>query len=434
MKSENKLFFLLFIITFCILEANSRVALSRPGKMLRIPSADFNNQKNLFSINLSSEIVSSQQNNSAFSVNFSNNLGYKYGLSFSKPIDPANSLELGFHIQKNILQFDDIFIEVGAHDILYRQGSESYNGIDTKGISLFGVISSKKNINDYSISTHMGVGTGKINSDSQIYFEDPKQRLDAFLGFRFMDLRGNTLIAEYDGAGINLGLAMPIFINYSINIGITKFDEFNEFATEDRTQDDYSLLKADAPSLLFGISMDIPNISEKNDNVVQGNGIYAKTDSSILYYDPICTEVVELLKDSISLNKNTIENLSAYNKMLQHQEAILIDSTRNNILREEIIYLKQNESMRHLSRSLRFFYDERYKDALSEINASIELSPNLAIAYGRRGSIYYKLGDKRRAILNWNIALQLDPEFIEIYDILKAVNKDNLSSTEIGKK
>ena len=90
--------------------------------------------------------------------------------------------------------------------------------------------------------------------------------------------------------------------------------------------------------------------------------------------------------------------------------------------------------MRHLSRSLRFFYDERYKDALSEINASIELSPNLAIAYGRRGSIYYKLGDKRRAILNWNIALQLDPEFIEIYDILKAVNKDNLSSTEIGKK
>jgi len=442
MKSENKVFFLLFIITICILEANSRVALSRPGKMLRIPSTDFSDKDNLFSINLSSEIVSSQQNNSAFSVNFSNNSGYKYGLSFSKPINPTNSLELGFHIQKNILQFGDVFIDVGAHDILYRQGSESYNGIDTKGVSLFGVISSKKHIDDYTISTHIGLGTGKINSDSQIYFENQKQKLSAFLGFRFNSPilkkknsnTGVTLIAEYDGAGINLGLAIPIIVNYNINIGITKFDEFNEFATEDRNQSDYSELSANAPSILFGISMDMPKLPRDTDEVVTGNGIYAKTDSSILYYDPICTEIVELLKDSISLNKNTIENLSAYNKMLQHQEAILIDSTRNNLLREEVIYLKQNESMRHLSRSLRFFYDEQYKDALSEINASIELSPNLAIAYGRRGSIYYKLGDKRRAILNWNIALQLDPEFTEIYDILKAVNKDNLSSTEIGKK
>ena len=82
MKSENKLFFLLLIITFCILEANSRIAFSRPGKMLRIPSTDFNDKDNLFSINLSSEIVSSQQNNSAFSVNFSNNSGYKYGLYY----------------------------------------------------------------------------------------------------------------------------------------------------------------------------------------------------------------------------------------------------------------------------------------------------------------------------------------------------------------
>ena len=76
--------------------------------------------------------------------------------------------------------------------------------------------------------------------------------------------------------------------------------------------------------------------------------------------------------------------------------------------------------MRHLSRSLRFFYNENYRDALSEINFAIDANPNLAIAYGRRGSIYYKLGDKRRATLNWNVALQIDPEFTEIYDILKA--------------
>ena len=118
--------------------------------------------------------------------------------------------------------------------------------------------------------------------------------------------------------------------------------------------------------------------------------------------------------------------------MLLHQSAILVDSTRNNLLREEVGRTKQNEAMRHLSRSLRFFYDENYRNALSEINSAIEANPNLAIAYGRRGSIYYKLGDVRRATLNWNVALQLDPEFIEIYHMLKAYDQDLLKSIEIS--
>ena len=59
---------------------------------------------------------------------------------------------------------------------------------------------------------------------------------------------------------------------------------------------------------------------------------------------------------------------------------------------------------------------------------------SLAIAYGRRGSIYYMLGDNRRATLNWNVALQLDPEFTEIYDILQAADENRLTPVEIEKK
>ena len=89
--------------------------------------------------------------------------------------------------------------------------------------------------------------------------------------------------------------------------------------------------------------------------------------------------------------------------------------------------------MRHLSRSLRYFYNEEYRVALSEVNIAIELNPNLAIAYGRRGSIYYKLGDARRATLNWNVALQLDPEFTEIYEMLQAADENRLKPVEISK-
>ena len=129
-----------------------------------------------------------------------------------------------------------------------------------------------------------------------------------------------------------------------------------------------------------------------------------------------------------------IENLKAHNNLLLHTEAVLVDSTKKTMFREEINQLNQNKAMRSLSRSLRLFYSERYRDALSEVNLAIELNPNLAIAYGRRGSIYYKLGDTRRANLNWNVALQLDPEFTEIYDMLKALEERRLQPVEIGKQ
>ena len=82
---------------------------------------------------------------------------------------------------------------------------------------------------------------------------------------------------------------------------------------------------------------------------------------------------------------------------------------------------------------IKYFYDEEYRIALSEVNIALELNPNLAIAYGRRGSIYYKLGDSRRATLNWNVALQLDPEFSEIYEMLQAAEENRLKPVEISK-
>ena len=66
-----------------------------------------------------------------------------------------------------------------------KQGAYSTNGLDTRDISLFAILSSDKNIADYSISTHLGLGTGKIVQDSQLNEADTKQKLGAFLGFQF---------------------------------------------------------------------------------------------------------------------------------------------------------------------------------------------------------------------------------------------------------
>ncbi len=444
MSKTKNLIPLIIILLAGVIEANSRVAFSRPGNMIRVPNVDSDMYKNLLAVNVSSEYLSSSQSSSAFSVNTLAKSGYLYGISFVKPINPENSSELGFHLQKNMVEYGDVKLDVGIQDVILRQGSdiEDADGLDTKGVSLFAVLSSAKHFEDYAIATHLGFGSGKINEDSHLYVSNPKQNIGVFLGFNFTTpfLKKNggiNFLTEFDGKGLNIGVSIPILKSTHINLGITHFENFGDFATEDRTGTDRADLSSDAPSITFGMGINVPRIIDADEAEALskrlGDGIYGETDSSILYYDPICTDVVETLRDSIKVSKYMIDNLNDYNNMLQHKEAVLVDSTRKNLLREQVSQSNQNKAMRHLSRSLRFFYDEQFRNALSEVNFAIELNPNLAIAYGRRGSIYYKLGDNRRATLNWNVALQLDPEFTEIYDMLQAANEDRLKPLEIGK-
>ena len=444
MSKTKKLIPLIIIFLAGVIEANSRVAFSRPGNMIRVPNVDSDMYKNLLAVNVSSEYLSSSQSSSAFSVNTLAKSGYLYGISFVKPINPENSSELGFHLQKNMVEYGDVKLDVGIQDVILRQGSdiEDADGLDTKGVSLFAVLSSAKHFEDYAIATHLGFGSGKINEDSHLYVSTPKQNIGVFLGFNFTTpfLKKNggiNFLTEFDGKGLNIGVSIPILKSTHINLGITHFENFGDFATEDRTGTDRADLSSDAPSITFGMGINVPRIIDADEAEALskrlGDGIYGETDSSILYYDPICTDVVETLRDSIKVSKYMIDNLNDYNNMLQHKEAVLVDSTRKNLLREQVSQSNQNKAMRHLSRSLRFFYDEQFRNALSEVNFAIELNPNLAIAYGRRGSIYYKLGDNRRATLNWNVALQLDPEFTEIYDMLQAADENRLTPIEIGK-
>jgi len=444
MSKTKNLIPLIIILLVGVIEANSRVAFSRPGNMIRVPNVDSDMYKNLLAVNVSSEYLSSSQSSSAFSVNILAKSGYLYGISFVKPVNPANSAEIGFHLQKNMLEYGDVKLDVGIQDVILRQGSdiEGADGLDTKGVSLFAVLSSAKHFEDYAIATHLGFGSGKINEDSHLYVSNPKQNIGVFLGFNFTTpfLKKNggiNFLTEFDGKGLNIGVSIPILKSTHINLGITHFENFGNFATEDRTGTDWADLSGDAPSITFGMGINVPRIIDADEaealSKQLGDGIYGETDSSILYYDPICTDVVETLRDSIKVSKYMIDNLNDYNNMLQHKEAVLVDSTRKNLLREQVSQSNQNKAMRHLSRSLRFFYNEQFRNALSEVNSAIELNPNLSIAYGRRGSIYYKLGDNRRATLNWNVALQLDPEFTEIYDMLQAADENRLTPIEIGK-
>ena len=74
-----------------------------------------------------------------------------------------------------------------------------------------------------------------------------------------------------------------------------------------------------------------------------------------------------------------------------------------------------------MTQSLQYYYDEQYVLALDEVEKALQRFPTLAMAYARKGSIYYQLGDLQKATVNWNLALKHDPEYTEVQQMLSSI-------------
>ena len=118
-----------------------------------------------------------------------------------------------------------------------------------------------------------------------------------------------------------------------------------------------------------------------------------------------------------------LDNESAH---IRKNIIILEDSTKKMLLDIEIEKSKRNEAMRKFQKTHDLLVEKDYYAALDMINKVIELQPDLAIAYARRGTVYYYLNDTKSASMNWNIALKLDPEYDQVREILKGLKEGAL--------
>ena len=433
---------LLSIITVSF--SNSRVAFSRSGSMIQIPSMAFEKgSPNLFTIDVGGEILNFSSDfrrySGAFALKFQTKSGYSVGLSATSLSSPTGMQEAGFHVQKTIFKYGDVVISSGIHDILYlRDGNDV---IRINDISFFTVFTNQNKFDNYDLSIHFGGGTGKLGYDPQTTDSVTEVTIGGFLGFNlktpyFQKNGGLDLLVEYDGEGINVGAKLPVASSFTINFGMTHFENLSEFATESRTGSAKKVLQPEAPAISLGITFDVPNLfNEKKVDFVGSpfdvpDEVYVSTalgDSE----DKNVGMLINSLRDSIVVAFYENKNLYNKNLLLQQKMAILMDSSRVFHLERQIDRANNNIIMRHISRALRYFYAEEFREALTEIDKAIEVNPNIALAYARRGSIYYRLGDFQRATMNWNIALKLDPEFTEIQDLLRASKDNRLSASKM---
>jgi regulator of replication initiation timing len=446
LKLMNRKILILIIILAGTLLGNSRVSFMRPGAFMRASDLERQNQNKLFSITIASEVTSIGDivsHSSGFAYNKSYMNGTSWGLSYIMlpytGIDELNQFqtedEIGFHFQTPIYSSGRSNITGGIQDVLI-----SNDIVNINDLSFFLNFSNTSTSDNYMLTSLLGLGTGKMAFDphsSVSNISDSSSTLGLYGAFKLntpflKQWGGMDVITEFLAQGINIGFVFPITEEYEFSFGITHLENLNQFSNQSASKlEDRSSLIQDAPAFCFGITAHIPKISSQKIKKIAQNYpilfINGRVDSSL--YN--AGEYIYSLQDSLQILKQEINNVSAENVELQLNNHFYRDSLNNMILQVDINSSTQNEAMRHLSRSLRLYYQGDFQQALTEVDEAIELQPNIAVAYARKGSIYYKLNQIDRATLNWNIALKIDPEYSEVREMLKALKENKLKPVSI---
>ena len=431
-------------------EGSTRVAYTRPGLMMRVPTSTVGKTPYLFRAGFGAEIHNLNPVNTAKGVFFDMELNKGFSVGFSAiqggdttaldAIDESQykpPVEFGFHIQQRVFTYNDISLSVGLQDVVFQNDQESDQilSLNTQLLSFFAVLGSEKDLGDYKMNTYMGFGTGGLAPMDTLELDPDSARggSGVFLGFvmktpYFGKSGGLDIVGEFDGTGVNVGLRIPLTSDYRLNLGFTHIEKLPQFKQR---------YWVGHPGFTVGLDMAVPRQDQR-----PGRGPSAPMDRFApdgrpmdrmepLYRDStiaMADYAVLGMKDSMALMNNEMRNLIVRLSSMEQESQFLNDSLRSLKLESNVSEKNMNEALRHLSKSLRYFYAGDYREALKEVDMSLELNPNLALAYARRGSIYYKLGDVQRATINWNLALRLDPEYTDVRNILKALSENKMKS------
>ncbi len=421
---------------------------------MRIPMSSVVRSPYLFSAGFVTEIVDVSPYNSATGIYFDSEISrLRLGMSSISTID--TTLEIGFHLQQRLWAYGNISFSLGLQDIVLTQSNGKLE-MDSDLLSFLGVISSEQKVGRYLLNSYMGFGTGALagataaasdtsgggfETDGNGSEPSGQLTLGVYAGFLlktpiFASKGGLDVMGEFDGHGINIGVRIPITSDYRLQVGLVHAENLPQFGS---TADSVSAL----PAIVIGLNLSVPRL-EKRPAVGRAEGeiaamgariepedvgelLASQLDSTLQAADFLLAS----LRDSLRIATFEIDNLHSQVAMLEQQGVFLADSTRNMQLRIQMMKSNMNYTMRHLTACWTHFYQGNFRDALQEVEMAIQLNPDLAIAYARRGSIYFKLGDVQRATINWNLALKLDPEYDDVRNILRGLKEGRIKTTSL---
>lgn len=391
------------------------VGFERTGSMINIPTGGVLDSR-FFSIGGSSCIKEEQK-------------GFKNALRLN--IGTPGGIELGFtgyasavatHVQKSLFTNERVAISLGVQNVFFKTVVRETLLVEDP--SFYGVVDNKLPA-FFDLNFHLGMGTNRFVR----YLRRGKDTYGVFGGLsrRFGPI---NLMAEYDGQNWNLGTRMTISEGVDLLLGVIGIENIG------RPRSELECARFSG-GLVFNVSRVPEKLVERGVETavreaavpsVEGKAfpITPERESSLRDSLNYYRKKADSLADSLDRYRYTLENLRDHLAYSRQRLIALEDSLYASREREEESQRNLNEALRLLSLSLRSFYAGDYPKALAEIKRAIDINPNIALAQARLGSVYYKMGKIDKATVSWEKALELDPDFEDVRNILNALHERRL--------
>ena len=265
MKIKHTVF---IILLFSLFFANSRVAFVRPGALMRLSNFEPYDNNKLFSLSLGSEITSLGtivSHSSSFAYNKTNMNGNSWGLSYTvlpysgineEEADKNIDYEFGFHFQNKLYSTGKSVITAGVQDVLINRENISVNDL-----SIFINFANTLSAGDYTLTSILGAGSGKIAFDPHTQSNTSPTSLGLYAGLQLntpflKQWGGIDLITEVVHQGLNIGITIPFTQEYSLSLGITHIENLSDFSNQAATDwADREPLEKDAPAICVGLGI-----------------------------------------------------------------------------------------------------------------------------------------------------------------------------------
>ena len=428
------------------------LAFSYPGGMITIPSASHLVGPDFLQFGFGMDLKSFSGFKAVQGIyaDFEPSARYRIGVTAVKGFADEDTPEFGLHIQRTIFTFETMAIAAGVSDIVFVESTDtlSVGGTGEQfltsrvgAFSFYGVVSREQGFDGNSLRWYVGIGTDRFGPAPA---EKTTTQPGVFIGVDFTSdylkwIGGLRILGEYDGRGINLGTKVPITRDYTVNFALTHVHKIFKFGQKEEL--DNLTTRVRAPGIGVGLSLNFPRrlpepIIDRPTGFPPVPVTELPTGEAPLFPPGVAEEYVppeqvQAIRDSLAMSGKQIETLTDLVAFLSQRIQVLQDSVQTAKAGRFALEQNINQALKHLSRSLNYFYTSDYRGALNEVDTAIEFNPNLSLAYARRGSIYYKLGNMERAVMNWNVALQLDPEYEDVRNILRAMGENRLRTASL---
>ncbi len=256
------------------------------------------------------------------------------------------------------------------------------------------------------VSIYQGLGTRRFQQSPSVASKNP-QISGYFAGISLPFVGNSRLNAEFDGRDYNLGLMVPIKDYARLNMAFTELFLLHE------KNPNYD----QAPVRYFTLGVTFThNILFLRENERKAEEARLK---KIQDMKADVTAVLSDLKRELAHYELQRKELNQY--VLRLQTAMKEDAA---YIEEKDVALKAQKRQHYLSlekgtaeKVMKYYYEslELYakKDFLGSVeklHAALILDPNMPQLYVRLGSVYYEMGLKSEAVLEWEKALKLDPK------------------------